>query len=115
MVELKHPLIVSVELPWGEAGSFYEAHIQVSSSIGHLVSQTENDRAYQMRFRGGDRLKFNLSGAPRGLSISETEGLIAGYLSADSVGKYQLTVTVADESTGHWDEETLELVVLKSQ
>jgi hypothetical protein len=111
MVELKHPLVVTDELPKGEAGSFYQAKLEVSASIGHLVSQTENGKAYQMRFRNGDQLTFSLSGAPQGLTIRETDGLIAGYLPSSSAGKYRLTVMVEDERTENFDERVLTLEI----
>jgi len=113
MVELKHPLVITEELPKGKAGSFYQAQIEVSTSIGHLVSQTENGKPYQMRFRNGDELKFALSGAPEGISIRVTDGLIAGYLSPQAIGKYALAISVVDERSGHRDEKVLDLLVTK--
>lgn len=113
MVELKHPLITTSSLPRAQAGSFYQSQIEVSASIGHLVSQTENGKAYQTRFRNGDRLSFEISGAPRGLSIRKTDGLISGFLSNDSLGEHQLRVRVVDERTGSHDERLLELEVQK--
>jgi hypothetical protein len=113
MIELQHPLIKTQKLPQAKAGSFYQTQIDVSSSIGHLVSQNENGKAYQMRFRSGDELFFSLSGAPEKLSIRKEDGLIAGYLPASSNGKFQLKVTVTDSRSGNRDEELFELEVRK--
>jgi hypothetical protein len=111
MIELNHPLLITDELPKARAGSFYQARIEVSASIGHLVSQTENGKAYQTRFRNGDHLSFSLTGAPQGLRIRESDGLIAGFLPARAEGKYQIRVKVADERTGSKDERVLQLEV----
>jgi hypothetical protein len=113
MVELRHPLIMTTSLPRAQAGSFYQSQIEVSASIGHLVSQNEDGKAYQTRFRNGDRLSFEISGAPQGLSIRKTDGLISGFLSTDSPGKHQLRVKVVDERSGSHDERFLELEVQK--
>jgi hypothetical protein len=113
MVELTHPLIITSSLLKAQAGSFYQSQIEVSASIGHLVSQTENGKAYQLRFRNGDRLSYTITGAPRELSISRNDGLISGYLSTASAGKYRVSVKVIDERTGNQDERSFELVVQK--
>jgi hypothetical protein len=111
-VELRHPLVVTEALPKAKAGSFYQTRIEVSASIGHLVSQTENGKSYQMRLRNGDQLSFSIAGAPQGLGIHKEEGLIAGFLSAGTTGKFQVTVKVTDERTGSQDETILELEVI---
>jgi len=111
MAELAHPLILTGELPEGGSSSYYQARIEVCASAGHLVSADENGKAYQMRFRSGDDLVFELSGAPDGLSINSESGLIAGYLPDGSAGEYEALVAVKDERTGARDERKLRLVI----
>jgi hypothetical protein len=110
-VELQHPLVITEKLPKAKAGEFYQAQIQASASIGHLVSQTENGKAYQMRFRNGDQLRFSLSGAPQSLSIDQDKGVIAGFLEQGISGKFLVTVKVTDERTGSQDATVLEFEV----
>ncbi|OGG05112.1 MAG: hypothetical protein A3F83_10300 [Candidatus Glassbacteria bacterium RIFCSPLOWO2_12_FULL_58_11] len=111
VAELRHPLIATGALPLGRPGSYYEAQIEFSASIGHLVSQDEDGKAYQMRYRGGDELAFSLGGAPEALSIGRKTGLISGYLPANSAGRYTLTVSVTDQRTGASDSKTYEFEV----
>jgi hypothetical protein len=111
MAELAHPLILTSKLPEGSSSSLYQARVEVCASIGHLVSADENGKAYQMRFRNGDDLAFELTGAPDEVSINCESGLIAGYLPSDSAGEYEILVTVKDQRTGARDERKLTLVV----
>ena len=111
MAELAHPLILTGELPEGGTSSYYQAQIKVSASMGHLVSADENGKPYQMRFRNGDDLVFELTGAPDALSIHRESGLIAGYLPADYAGEYEILVAVTDERTAARDEKKLTLRV----
>ena len=111
MAELAHPLILTGEFPEGSTSSYYQAQIEVSASMGHLVSADENGKPYQMRFRNGDDLVFELSGAPDDLSINRKSGMITGYLPAESDGEYKILVTVTDERTGARDEKKLTLRV----
>jgi hypothetical protein len=111
MVELTHPLISSGTLPEGRAGRFYRARIEVSKSIGHLVSQTEDGRAYQLRFRNGDDLVFELAGAPPGISIDASTGALSGTLPRDSAGTYELGVKVTNRRSGIRDERKIRFVV----
>lgn len=113
MAELPHPLIVAATLPVARAGSYYEARPAISASIGHLVSLDENGKAYQMRFRNGDDLSFELEGAPVGLAIHPKTGMIAGYLPAEAAGKSELRLTVRDARTGARDSVTLPLAVVR--
>jgi hypothetical protein len=109
--ELPHPLIITRELPAGKASTYYEARIEVSASIGHLVSADMNGRPYHMKYRGGDELAFELAGAPGTLSINRQTGVIAGHLPADSRPEYTLSVTVSEERTGARDSVNLVLRV----
>ena len=111
--ELAHPLIASTTLPEARAGSFYEADISVSASIGHLVSANERGRTYQMRLRSADKPGFEMTGAPPGLVIDREKGLIAGFLPEDTAGKYEVTVTVTDADRGTADSRKLLLMVAK--
>ncbi len=109
--ELQRPLIMTSRLPDGKRSAYYEARIDVSASIGHLVSANMNGRPYHMKFRNGDELKFELAGAPQGLSIDPAKGLIAGHLPASAAGKHELTVTVSDLRGGGKDSVKLALTV----
>ena len=109
--ELVHPLIVTAGLPAGRVSTQFRAQVDVSTSIGHLVSQDENGKAYQMRFRAGDSLLFALEGTPESLRIEPRSGLIAGYLGPGSVGDYDLTVKVRDLAKGFEDEKKFKLTV----
>lgn len=111
MAELAHPLILTGSLPQGSTSSYYQARIELSASMGHLVSADENGKAYQMRFRDGDDLDFELTGAPEALAISRESGVIAGYLPAGSAGEYEILVTVKDKRSGARDERKLNLRV----
>jgi hypothetical protein len=111
MAELAHPLIRTRQLPAAKTSTYYQAQVEVSASIGHLVSQNENGKSYQMRYRTGDELVFDLSGAPDSLSIGEKTGLIAGYLPPKSAGEYEFLVRVSDERTGAQDSVKLVLRV----
>ena len=111
MAELAHPLIATRELPGARAGAYYEIKVAVSTSTGHLVSADENGRAYQMRYRSGDELLFELSGAPEGLSIGPKTGVIAGFLPVKAAGRYDVRLTVRDQRTGGRDSVSLALAV----
>lgn len=112
--ELAHPLITTAELPAGVCSTLYRARVEVSSSIGHLVSLDENGKAYQMRFRSGDSLLFQLAGAPESVRIDPHSGLISGYLPAGSAGEYGLTVKVRDLARVFEDEKKLVLRVVEA-
>ncbi|MBW7997881.1 MAG: cadherin repeat domain-containing protein [Candidatus Glassbacteria bacterium] len=100
--EMPHPLITGpAKLPSGRVSSQYRAQVEVSASIGHLVSQDENGKPYQLRYRSGDELSFGLEGAPGSLVIDPDSGLISGYLPHDAAGSHLLKVKVTDLRTGH--------------
>ncbi len=109
--ELTHPLIADTALPEARAGSYYQANVSLSASIGHLVSADENGKAYQMRLRSGDKPRFEMKDQPPGLAINRKTGLIAGFLTVDTAGEYQVTVTVKDADRGTSDTGKLKLVV----
>ena len=110
--ELVHPLIRSEALPMAKASEYYQASIDVSASIGDLVSiDLPNGESYNMRFRNGDHLAFDLAGAPPGLTISHDTGIIAGYLPARAAGKYELLIKVEDRRTRRQDSVRLPLMV----
>jgi hypothetical protein len=111
MAELVHPLILTRKLPEAKTATYYQTKVDVSASIGHLVSANENGKAYQMRYRAADELAFDLSGAPAGLSIDRKTGLIAGYLPPGAAGAYEMLVTVSDGRTGARDSLKLTLRV----
>ena len=110
IAELKHPLITSSKLPPAELHHFYEAHVETSASIGHLVSADENGKSYQLRYRTGDNLEFVLEGAPPGISI-DGSGVISGLLKSGGKNRYQMLVTVKSKYTGASDSVQLPLVV----
>ena len=103
--------LAAVVSPFTRAGSYYEAAVSVSASIGHLVSANERGRTYQMRLRTADEPRFETTGLPPGLAIDRETGLIAGYLPWDSAGEYEITVTVSDEEKGTADKRRLVLRV----
>jgi hypothetical protein len=110
LAELTHPLILTRgALPDGQPGTHYQAKIEVSASIGHLVSADKDGQRYNMCFRMADVLRFALSGAPEGLAIGRESGLLAGYLPADAAEEYDLLVQVADQRTGVCDSVMLSL------
>jgi len=116
LAELSHPLIRTETLPKAEVSTYYQAQIDVSASIGHLVSADFNGRPYHMKFRNGDELAFEMTGAPRGLTIGRNTGLIAGFVPADAAGNYELVIKVTDQRTGAQDSVKLPLGVgTKSQ
>lgn len=107
MAKLPHPLLAATDLPSAVSGRFYEAAVRVAASIGHLVSANENGKAYQMRFRGGDELRFELSGAPEWLAIDGKSGVLSGFVPPGAAGRHQFTVRLASG-----DEVKLALEVL---
>lgn len=110
--DLAHPLIVSRALPVARASAYYQARIDVSASIGDLVSTDfPSGQPYNIRFRNADDMMFELSGAPPGLVIGRDTGVLAGFLPANAEGKYQLEVKVADKRTGKQDSVKLPLTV----
>jgi hypothetical protein len=110
--DLIHPLIVAQALPAAKASAYYQARIDVSASIGDLVSiDFPNGQPYNIRFRNADDLLFEMSGAPQGLTMSGDTGVLAGYLPAKAAGKYELDVKVTDKRTGKQDTVTLPLTV----
>jgi hypothetical protein len=110
--DLLHPLILSKALPAAKAAAYYQTRIDVSASIGDLVSiDFPNGQPYNIRFRNADDLVFDVSGAPPGLAISHDTGVLAGYLPATATGKYELEVKVTDRRTGKQDAVKLPLTV----
>ncbi|MCW5979305.1 MAG: hypothetical protein KIT09_14615 [Bryobacteraceae bacterium] len=109
--ELAHPLIVTGSLPEGRAAAFYQARVDASRSIGHLTSADENGKAYQMKFRGGDELEFEMSGGPRGVEIDRKTGVISGFLPAGTAGSYDVRARVSNVDGKHPDSVTLKLIV----
>jgi hypothetical protein len=99
LAKLPHPLVATRELPPALAGSHYEALVRVAASSGHLVSANENGKAYQMRFRGGDELRFEVHNAPQWLTIDRTTGLISGFVPENAIGRHEFTVRL--ESGDH--------------
>jgi hypothetical protein len=114
IAELPHPLIATSKLPPANARHFYQAQIRTSASIGHLVSADENGKSYQIRYRAGDDLAFELAGAPAGLSIDNT-GLISGFVGATEKGSYKLTVDVKSKTGGAHDSVTLPLSIARER
>jgi hypothetical protein len=112
MAELPHPLVAAADLPQGRAGAPYRAAVAVSASDGHLVSADENGKAYQMKFRAGDELSFELAGAPEGLAINPQTGVIEGNLPAGARGRYELKIGVTDRRTGSRDAAAVVLTVI---
>jgi hypothetical protein len=110
--ELVHPLILSKTLPAAKAAAYYQARIDVSASIGDLVSTDfPNGQPYNIKFRNADDLVFEMGGAPKGLTISQDTGVLAGYLPATAAGKYELAIKVTDKRTGKQDAVKLPLTV----
>ncbi len=110
--DLAHPLILSQTLPAAKVDEYYQARIEVSASIGDLVSTDfPNGQPYNIRFRNADDLAFEVTGAPAGLAISRDTGVLAGFLPANAVGKYQMEVKVTDQRTGKQDSVKLPLTV----
>ena len=110
--DLVHPLILSKSLPAAKASAFYQTRIDVSASIGDLVSTDfPNGQPYNIKFRNADDLVFEVTGAPQGLTISRDTGVLAGYLPATAAGKYELAIKVTDKRTGKQDAVTLPLTV----
>jgi len=97
-------------LPTAQLHRFYQARIQTSASIGHLVSADEDGKSYQLRFRTGDDLVFTLNGAPDGLSI-DNSGLISGFIQSAQNRDYSLTVTVKNKTNGATDSAKLLLKI----
>ena len=106
LAELEHPLIVTSAIPAAQANSYYETRIETAASIGHLVYTDESGT----RFRTGDELAFELSGAPKGLAISPA-GVVSGFLPAGSAGKYEIVVNVSDRKKAAKDSIKLLLQV----
>ena len=98
MVEVTHPAPWDFFWPrenWtAKAAEYFENRLDFHPSIGHLVSANENGKAYQVRLRTGDKLRYEMEGAPAGLTIDNESGLISGYISRDAAGKYDITVNV---------------------
>ena len=115
LAELTHPLIITQgALPDGHPGEYYQATIEVSASVGHLVLADKDGQRYDMRFRGADELRFTLSGAPEGLTIAPESGVLAGFLPADTA-QYNLLVQVTDKRTDVCDSVRLSLSVCDSR
>jgi len=63
-----------------------------------------------MKFRYGDKLKFDMSGAPTGLSI-DNHGAISGFVSDAKPGTYNVTIRVTNSRNGASDSVTLPLII----
>lgn len=109
LAELYHPLITTTQLPAAVRSRFYQARIETSTSIGHLVSADENGKSYQMKFRYGDDLVFRMTGAPVGLSIDD-HGVISGFVGDAKEAKYEVTLEVKNQK-GVGDSIQLPLMV----
>ena len=110
MAEMPHPLIVTGTLPAARARHFYEARIDTNASIGHLVGADEHGQPYQLRYRGGDDLSFEMQGAPPELSIDDT-GLISGFIGTQADRSYLVTVIVKCKASGASDSVKFRLRV----
>jgi hypothetical protein len=113
LAELPRPLIATRQLPPARPGEFYETRVAVATSIGHLVSQDYQGKPYHVKFRGGDELVFELTGAPEGLAIGKTDGVISGFVPAGT-GTTKVTVTVTNHVTGERDSVVLPFGVAAS-
>jgi hypothetical protein len=111
MAELSHPLIATSQLPNAIESQFYKTQIVTNASIGHLVSADENGKSYQMKFRSGDDLAFDMAGAPAGLSI-DNKGVISGFVGDTKPAKYDVTIHVRSNKNGAADSVTLPLTVV---
>jgi hypothetical protein len=111
LTELSHPLIATDQLPNAIESQFYKAQIVTSASIGHLVSADEDGKSYQMKFRTGDDLAFDMTGAPAGLSI-DNHGVISGFVGDAKPAKYEVTIHVKNSKNGAGDSVTLPLTVV---
>jgi hypothetical protein len=111
LTELSHPLIATSQLPSAIESQFYKTQIVTSTSIGHLVSADENGKSYQMKFRYGDELAFDMTGAPTGLSI-DGQGVISGFIGDSKPAKYDITIQVTNRRNGASDSVTLRLNVV---
>jgi hypothetical protein len=109
--ELSHPLIATSQLPNAVESQFYKTQVATSASIGHLVSADENGKSYQMKFRNGDELAFEMTGAPAGLTI-DTLGVISGFVGDAKPAKYDVTIRVKNSRKGTSDSVTLPLTVV---
>ena len=95
MLEIPHPVGDFIRKPiWTKtkAAEFFEVKPDFHPSIGHLVSANENGKAYQVRLRTGDNLRYEMEGAPKGLTIDSAAGIVSGYISRESTGKYEIKV-----------------------
>jgi len=111
LAELSHPLIATSQLPNAIESQFYKTQIATSASIGHLVSADENGKSYQMKFRYGDELAFEMTGAPAGLTI-DNHGVISGFIGDAKPAKYEVTIRVKNSRNGAADSVTLPLTVV---
>jgi hypothetical protein len=110
--DLVHPLILSKALPAAKASSYFQAPIEVSASIGDLVSTDfPNGQPYNIKFRNADELVFEVTGAPNGLTVNSDTGVLAGFLPLSATGKYELAIKVTDKRTGKQDAVKLPLIV----
>jgi len=110
IAELIHPLIKMQELPVAQKNKFFETQIEVVSSIGHLVSATENGKPYQLSFRYGDSLYFSVENLPPGLRLNEYSGTISGTPTV--TGTYNLNVKVFGRKAKLSDKKILKLKVV---
>lgn len=110
IAEFKHSLIKTQSLPVAQKNKFYETNIEVVSSIGHLVSATENGKAYQLSFRNGDSLYFSIENLPPGLLMDESSGIISGTPTASGI--YNLNVNVFGRKEKLCDKKILKLEVV---
>lgn len=114
LAELPHPLIKTKALPPAIANSQYKAALSVCASIGHLVSATENGKAYQKRFRSGDNLVFIVKGLPDGLWVNQNTGRITGTPAVQEVGEHIVKIIIESQKSGRRDSLNYRLSVLSS-
>jgi hypothetical protein len=113
LAELTHPLILTRELPDAHAASYYQAKIETSASIGHLVLGASEQDSDQF-FRTGDELAFAIAGGPQGLTIDKDTGLLSGFLPANVAGRHEIVLSVSEKRTGVRDSVNLVLQVRDS-
>jgi len=109
-IESKHPLIKTQSLPVAQRDKFYETHIEVVSSIGHLVSATLKGKPYQLSFRNGDSLYFSIENLPSGLQMNESSGLISG--TPTTSGTYNINVYVYGRNEKLADKKVFKLKII---
>lgn len=108
MAELSHPLIATDRLPAAVRSRYYQAHIATSASIGDLAFPGQDQKG--LKFRGGDDLVFQMTGAPAGLTI-DRHGVISGFVGNPKENRYQVTIDVKNAANGIGDSVQLPLTI----